>query len=87
VGFSEVPIADRRAILNAAAVHWNVMRLEGETVERARRPFPCEPVRTLDTIHLACALSARAMIPGLRILSFDQRIRTCAKALGFDALP
>ena len=87
MGFSEVPIADRRAILNAAAVHRNVVRLEGETVERARRPFPCEPVRTLDAIHLACALSARAMIPGLRILSFDQRIRTCAKALGFNPLP
>ncbi len=86
-GASETAIADRRAVLNRAAAHWNIMRLEGEIVDRARRAFPCEPVRTLDAMHLACALSARAMIPGLQLLSLDQRIRSSGKALGFDPLP
>ena len=87
LGSPEAAIADRHALLNAAAAHWNIMRLDGEVVDRARRPFPCEPIRTLDAIHLACALSARAVIPGLQILSLDQRIRTSAKSLGFDPLP
>ncbi len=87
MGCREAAIADRRAILNEAAAHWNVMRLEEEIVQRARQPFPCEPIRTLDAIHLACALSARAMIPGLLLLSLDQRIRTSAKSLGFDPIP
>ncbi len=87
MGPLEAVIADRRAILNTAAAHWNVMRLDGEIVDRARRPFPCEPVRTLDAIHLACALSARAVIPGLQFLSLDQRIRTSARSLGFDTVP
>ena len=86
-GISETAIAHRRAVLNAAASHWNVLCLEGEIVDRARRPFPGEPVRTLDAIHLACALTARAKIPGLQLLSLDQRIRTSAKSLGFDLLP
>jgi predicted nucleic acid-binding protein len=83
----EASIADRRAVLNGAAAHWNVLRLEGEIVDRARRPFPCEPLRTLDAIHLSCALSARTLIPGLQFLSLDQRIRTSAKALGFALSP
>lgn len=87
MGCMEAAVADRRAVLNAAAAHWNVMRLEGEIVDRARRPFPSEPIRTLDAIHLACALSARSMIPGLQLLSLDQRIRTSAKFLGFDPIP
>jgi predicted nucleic acid-binding protein len=86
-GISEATLAGRRAILNATAAHWNILRLGGDIVDRARRPFPCEPIRTLDAIHLACALSARAIIPDLRLLSLDQRIRASGKALGLDPLP
>ena len=84
---SEALVADGRALLNMAAAHWNILRLEGEIVDRARCPFPCEPLRTLDAIHLASALSARAIIPGLRLLSLDQRILASAKVQGFDPLP
>jgi len=86
-GISEASVADRRAMLNTAAAHWNILRLEGEVVERARRPFPCEPLRTLDAIHLAFALSARTIVPGLRLLSLDQRIRDSGKTLGLGLLP
>ena len=86
-GVSEALVADRRALLNMAAAHWNILRLEGEIVDRARSPFPSEPLRNLDAIHLASALSARAIIPGLRLLSLDQRILASAKVLGFDPLP
>jgi len=84
---AEAAIADRRAVLNMAAAHWNIMRVEGEVVDRARRPFPSEPLRTLDAIHLACALSARGWIADLKLLSLDQRIRTSGRLLGFHVLP
>lgn len=84
---SEAQILDRRAHLNRAAAHWNILRLDAEIVERARRPFPGEPVRTLDAIHLASALVARSIIPGIRLLSLDQRIRASGNALGLELLP
>jgi uncharacterized protein with PIN domain len=50
---TEAEAADRRAHLVAAAAHWQVLRIAPEIVERARQPFPGEPIRTLDAIHLA----------------------------------
>ena len=55
---TEAEAADRRAHLMTAAAHWHVLRISPEIVERARQPFPGEPVRTLDAIHLASALMA-----------------------------
>jgi hypothetical protein len=56
-------------------------------VERARLPFPHEPIRTLDALHIASALIGRAAIPDLALLTLDDRIRTAAKELGFKILP
>ena len=56
-------------------------------MERARRRFPREPVRALDALHLATAVRTAEFRPGLRVLSFDNRIRANAVALGFDVLP
>lgn len=83
----EATAADRRARLNAAAAHWHLWRVSLEIVERARRPFPAEPVRTLDAIHLASALAARSAVPGVEILSLDDRIRKAGKQLGFGLQP
>lgn len=84
---TEADAADRRAHLTTAAAHWNVLRISGEIVERARRPFPGDPIRTLDALHLASALVARSAAPGLEVLSLDDRIRTAAKKLGFSVQP
>jgi len=86
-GIGEAELADRRAVLNGAAAHWQLLRLGGEVLERARRPFPKEPIRTLDALHLASALVARAAVPGLSVLSLDQRVRTSAQGLGFTVVP
>jgi uncharacterized protein len=83
----EADAADRRAHLVAIAAHWQVMRVAGEVVERARQPFPAEPIRTLDSIHLAAAITARAAIAGLALLSLDERIRASGRKLGFEMLP
>lgn len=83
----EATAADRRAHLNSAARLWHLWRINAEIVERARRPFPAEPIRTLDAIHLASALAARSAVPGVDLLSLDGRIRESGKQLGFRVLP
>ena len=79
--------ADRHAYLIAAASQWQILHLAGEVVDRARQPFVAEPIRTLDAIHLASALTARAALAGLRLLSLDDRVRAAGKKLGFELLP
>ena len=83
----EAAAADRRAHLNAAASHWHLWRVSPNIVERARHPFPAEPIRTLDAIHLALALAVRSAVPGLELLTLDDRIRRAAKELGFHVQP
>lgn len=84
---TEADAADRKAHLINAASHWHVLRIAPEIVDRARQPFPAEPIRTLDAIHLASALAARTAIVGLKLLSLDDRIRRSGTELGFDLLP
>ena len=50
--------------------------------ERARQPFPRDPIRTLDTIHLSSALVVRTAIAGLAVLSPDERIPGSVRRLG-----
>lgn len=84
---TEADAADRRAYLAIAASHWHVLRIGPEIVDRARQPFPGEPVRTLDAIHLASALVARSAVAGLELLSLDERIRRTASKLGLRVQP
>ena len=84
---TEAETADRRAHLATAASHWHVLRIAPDIVDRARQPFPGDPIRTLDAIHLASALVARASVAGLQLLSLDDRIRRAASALGLRVQP
>jgi predicted nucleic acid-binding protein len=83
----EASAADRRAHLNAAAAHWHLWRVSSDIVDRARHPFPAEPVRTLDAIHLASALAVRSVVPGVELLSLDDCIRRAGVQLGFRLQP
>ena len=83
----EATAADRRARLNAAAAHWHMWRVSLDIIDRARHAFPAEPVRTLDAIHLASALAARSAVPGVELLSLDDRIRRSGQQLGFHLQP
>ena len=83
----EADAADRRAHLIAAAAQWHVLRIAAEIVDRARQPFPGDPIRTLDAIHLASLLVARSAVVGLRLLSLDERVRQAAKGLGIAVEP
>ena len=84
---SDLEVTRRRSILEAAASRWTVLRITGEVLERARRRFPQEPVKALDSLHLASALAARSAVSDLALLSLDRRVRDNGAALGFDVLP
>lgn len=84
---TEAEAADRRAHLSAAADHWHMLRIAGEVVDRARQPFPGDPIRTLDALHLASLLVARSAVAGLRLLSLDERVRRAARGLGVAVEP
>ena len=84
---SEAEAASRRAELGAAAARWTTLRLGSEVIDRARQPFAKEPIRTLDALHLASALVARAAVPDLSLLSLDDAVRKNARALGLPLQP
>lgn len=86
-GMSEQDVSERRATLNDAAAHWNMLTIDREVVERARDAFPVEPIHTLDALHLATAEVARSAIPDLRLLSLDSRVRDNASELDFKVEP
>jgi predicted nucleic acid-binding protein len=83
----EAAAADRRARLRQVSEHWAILDLDAEVSERARRPFPREPIRTLDALHLAFALRARSLVPETHLLSLDDRIRGNGRELGFELTP
>lgn len=84
---TEARAAERRARLGETSAAWHRIRLGNEVVARARRPFPVEPIRTLDALHLASALEAAAAVPDITLLSLDRRVRECGAALGISVVP
>ena len=60
-----------------------VLPIDDAILERAGRPFPQEPVRTLDAIHLATIEAIGEFPPLLTVLTRDERIRENAVALGY----
>lgn len=84
---SEAERIDLSSDLAGVATHWTRLRVDAEVVERALRPFPIEPVRTLDALHLASALIARSVAPDTRVLTLDQRVRENATRLGLAVVP
>jgi hypothetical protein len=84
---NEAIASDRRAVLSSTSSHWHLLEIDQPVLERARRPFPSEPIRTLDALHLASALVARGAAPGLAMLSLDARMRATAHQLGLQVLP
>ena len=54
-----------------------------EILERAGRPFPIEPVRTLDAIHLATLEALGEPPQCVLVVTRDARVRANARALGY----
>lgn len=61
----------------------DILAVREEVLERSGRPFPIEPVRTLDAIHLASAESLGVPPQLVTIVTRDGRVRDNARALGY----
>jgi predicted nucleic acid-binding protein len=53
------------------------------SIDRVRRPFPLEPIRTLDAVHLATAELLGEAPALVTIVTRDDRVRKNAEALGY----
>jgi predicted nucleic acid-binding protein len=51
---------------------------------RVRRPFPIEPIRTLDAVHLATTELLGEPPPLIVVVTRDVRVRENAQALGYS---
>jgi predicted nucleic acid-binding protein len=84
---SENEVISRASQFRLTAHHWMCLALEPEIADRAKAPFPTEPIRTLDALHLAFALAAQSLVGNTRILTLDHRVRESALALGMEVFP
>jgi hypothetical protein len=83
----EESAARLRVILARVVLHWRLMPISREIVNRARQPFPGEPIRSLDAIHLASALLVAGSLTDFALLSLDRRVRATGARLGLHVLP
>jgi predicted nucleic acid-binding protein len=60
-----------------------VLPVTDDVLVRVGKPFPVEPVRTLDAIHLATAAALADEPQLLTILTRDERIRANASVIGY----
>jgi predicted nucleic acid-binding protein len=60
-----------------------LLDIDRAVLERVRRPFPVEPVRTLDAIHFATAELLGEPPQLVTIVTRDERVRSNAQALGY----
>jgi predicted nucleic acid-binding protein len=60
-----------------------VLDVDRSVLARVRRPFPLEPIRTLDAVHLATAERIGELPQLMTVVSRDARVRENAQALGY----
>lgn len=78
-------LQERRAVrgLRTFAARCDVVAVTDAVLTRAGRPFPVEPVRTLDAIHLATMELLGEPPQLVAILTRDVRVRDNAHAMGY----
>jgi predicted nucleic acid-binding protein len=70
--------ADARQLIDRVSL----LELAPQVLARALMPFPL-PVRTLDALHLATMDFLRTQGQTLELATYDQRLATAGRALGF----
>ena len=60
-----------------------VVGVTGAVLARVRKPFPSEPIRTLDAVHLATMELIDEPAPLVVVVTRDTRVRENAAALGY----
>jgi uncharacterized protein len=79
------PDAERAAVraLRRFERRCYVVAITDDVLARVRRPFPVEPVRTLDAVHIATAESLGEPPQLITVVTRDNRVRDNAKPLGY----
>jgi predicted nucleic acid-binding protein len=80
-------VGPRESAFLADSERWGIDPVDEAVWARSARPFPVEPVRMLDAIHLATIEKLSGVLARLTVLSTDERVRRNAQALGFEVLP
>jgi predicted nucleic acid-binding protein len=78
--------AEERAAVRALRVferRCDIVAVTDAVLARAGRPFPVEPIRTLDAVHLATAELLGEPPQLLTVVTRDTRIQENARALGY----
>jgi hypothetical protein len=79
-------VAEERAAVRALRTFGRrcfVLDVDRAVLDRVSRPFPLEPIRTLDAVHLATAELLAEAPQLVTIVTRDARVRENAKALGY----
>ena len=79
--------AAREARFQSDSELWVIQPVDEAIWLRCSRPFPVEPLRTLDAIHLATIERLSGAFERIVVLSTDGRVRANAQALGFAVAP
>jgi predicted nucleic acid-binding protein len=82
---SDRAVAQQRAAVLELLDTFAILPLDTVVLERAAEPFPTL-LSSLDAIHLATALLARAQVEDLCFATHDGELGTAARAMGFDVL-
>jgi predicted nucleic acid-binding protein len=80
-------VAAREAAFLGDSERWALQPVDEDIWTRCGRPFPVEPVRLLDAVHLATIEKVSSALARLVVLATDERVRRNAIELGFDVLP
>lgn len=85
VGERLTPDAERAAVraLRRFERRCYVVAVTDDVLARVKRPFPVEPLRTLDAVHIATAESLGEPPQLMSIVTRDHRVRENATALGY----
>ncbi len=71
---------------NAVAARWIQVAITDEILRRTTEPFPAEPLRTLDAIHVATASFFSLNVQPVAMLSTDDAVRENTRAMGLVVL-
>lgn len=79
------PAEERSALrdVRAFAADCVILEVSAQVLTRAAQPFPVEPVRTLDAIHLATIESMGETPQLVTVVTRDERVARNARALGY----
>jgi len=75
------------ALLVATEMGWTPIEMTDAVWQRAGQPFPAEPLRTLDALHLAAILQVAGLVADINVVTLDRRVSAAAAGLGLGVLP